>query len=368
MSRIIDYCIMLFHICFRHVDFPTNLRLIKIGNPDENSHVIITGNYIYTVRRLIKILKGFDCYLLVAKSSGSNVWCAAGMGEFSEHDIVDIINFSGISNIVKHRTLILQPAAAVGVDTKIVREKTGWNVKWAPYHFIYLPKYLRNNTKKTKEMYKMPFPLRDRIEMAIGTATMTSLTPLFISFFWMRELFLGITAMIVVVTLFNFVCYPLLPREKYFRKSLLAFGFLAAGLAGWGYYNLWGLTEYIQWEIILAGVMFISCADMCGSTTLVKTTVSHWMKSGNYESLFEPIVNPNECIGCRVCIEVCPKGVYEVNNKKVFAKYSKECCECLACIKQCSRNAIYNKNIGRYKHDIKSILNLDELMNRRINF
>lgn len=369
MRKILDFFIMLFHMCFRHIDFPTNLGLIKIGNPNENSPVLVSGNYIYTVKRLISLLKGFDCYLLVAKSSGSNVWCAAGMGEFSEHDVVDIINFTGIDNIVTHRNLILAPTAAVGVDTKVVKEKTGWNIKWGPYHYTYLPQYLRNNFKKTKEMYKMPFPLRDRLEMALGTATMTALTPLFLSIFWMRDFFLKVSALIFIITMFNFIFYPFFPREKYFRRSLLALGILGSAMAGIGYYREWEIVTYLKWEAILAAIMFISCADMCGSTTLVKTTVVHWLTNGNYDSLFEPIVNPNECLGCRRCIDVCPKEVYVVGpDKKATAQNSKECCECLACMKQCHKNAIYNKNVGVYKNDIRSIQNLDELMARKINF
>jgi NAD-dependent dihydropyrimidine dehydrogenase PreA subunit len=369
LKKMLDSLVLFFHMLFRHVDFPTELGLIKIGNPNENSPVIVSGNYIYSVKRLQQILKGFDCYLLVAKSSGSNIWCAAGMGEFSECDIVDIINFTGISDLVSHRNLIVCPTAAVGVDTKIIKAKTGWNVKWSPYHFMYLPEYLKNNLQKTKAMYQMPFPLRDRVEMALGTATMTSLTPLMIALFWQPKFFLSLVLLIFIVTLFNFIAYPILPKEKHFIRSLVVFLIFTAVNFGVWTLQAGSLSELLLWELITAAVVFISCSDMCGSTAVVKTTISHWLKKGDYESLFKPVVNPNRCIGCRKCIEVCPKDVYAVDsNKKVSAVKPDECFECLACVKQCDREAIYNQCPGRYKKDIRSIPKLDELMNRSVDF
>jgi NAD-dependent dihydropyrimidine dehydrogenase PreA subunit len=369
VKKLVDSLVMFFHMLFRHVDFPTELGLIKIGNPDQNSPVLISGNYIYTVKRLQQILKGFDCYLLVAKSSGSNIWCAAGMGEFSEYDIVDIINFTGISDLVSHRNLIVCPTAAVGVDTKVIKAKTGWKVKWSPYHFRYLPEYLKNNLRKTKEMYQMPFTLRDRIEMALGTATMTSLTPLLIAPFWQTKFLLNLVGLIFAVTVFNFIAYPILPQEKNFIRSLAVFLIFTAVNFGAWLFQSGTIPELLLWELITAAVVFVSCSDMCGSTAVVKTTINHWIKSGNYQSLFKPVVNPDKCIGCRKCIEVCPKDVYMVNSsQKVAAAKPDECFECLACVKQCDQEAIYNQNPGQYKKDIRSIPGLDELMNRTIDF
>lgn len=370
MRQIIDFFIMLFHMLFRHMDFPTKLRLIKIGNPDENSPVLMTGNYIYTVKRLIKILKGFDCYLLVAKSSGSNVWCAAGMGEFSEHDVVDSISFTKISDLVGHRNLILPPAASVGIDAKTVQEKTGWKIKWGPYHFKYLREYLQNGSIKSKKMYDIIFPLRDRIEMALGAAMMTSFPTLLVSIFWMGRFFLLVSAAIFFITLFNFVFFPLFPKEKFFRRSITLLLFCLFVMIGIGVSLQWSLINYFIWGIVIFGIVFISCGDMCGSTTLLKTTVAHWLKKGDYQSLFQPIVCPALCVGCKRCVEVCPKRVYESSKDKktVVATAKESCFECLACIKQCPKDAIYNENGRVYKKDIRSIQNLDELMIRPINF
>lgn len=53
--------------------FPCRPGLVKIGNPDRNSPIFLTGNYHLTVERVKRVLKGIDCYLLIANSRGINV-------------------------------------------------------------------------------------------------------------------------------------------------------------------------------------------------------------------------------------------------------------------------------------------------------
>src|SRR5437868_4598237 len=101
MRKIREFLWELFHIFFRHYNFPCELGLIRVGNPDAKSPVFLSGNYTLVVRRLLRVLKGTDCYLLVANARGSNVWCAAGMNEFSEFDVVDAINVADLGRLVK---------------------------------------------------------------------------------------------------------------------------------------------------------------------------------------------------------------------------------------------------------------------------
>ena len=57
--------------------------LVQIGNPDRDSPVLVTCNFYITVRRMMRLLRGLDLWLLVADSKGVNVWCAAGAEEFN---------------------------------------------------------------------------------------------------------------------------------------------------------------------------------------------------------------------------------------------------------------------------------------------
>jgi len=49
----------------------------------------------------------------------------------------------------------------------------------------------------------------------------------------------------------------------------------------------------------------------------------------------------DKCSGCAMCINVCPHGVFALNNGKAEIVYRDKCMECGACAKNCSFNAIY---------------------------
>lgn len=69
----------------------TQPGLRPVGNPGADAPVLVTGNYHLTVQRLERVLRGHDVWLLVANSRGINVWCAAGGGHFTHHDIIAAI-------------------------------------------------------------------------------------------------------------------------------------------------------------------------------------------------------------------------------------------------------------------------------------
>jgi len=49
---------------------------------------------------------------------------------------------------------------------------------------------------------------------------------------------------------------------------------------------------------------------------------------------------PEKCTGCGICIDVCPRGVYEMKNKKASITDKDLCIECGACKKNCEYGAI----------------------------
>lgn len=49
----------------------------------------------------------------------------------------------------------------------------------------------------------------------------------------------------------------------------------------------------------------------------------------------------NKCIGCGICIDVCPHEVFELADKgKVSIKDKDSCMECGACALNCPVNAV----------------------------
>jgi NAD-dependent dihydropyrimidine dehydrogenase PreA subunit len=355
----------LFHIFFRHYNFPCQLGLIRVGNPDESSPVFLSGNYTLTVRRVLRKLAGTDCYLLVANSRGSNVWCAVGMNEFSEYDVVDAINVSQLATLVKHRRIIAPVYAAPGIDLKVVKRETGFNIHWGPTHLDDLPRYIANGFRRTHDMFKVKFGLQDRLEQALSTSLAYTLT-IGIGLLFFPAFFAGVIALIVAVYLFGFCFYPILPEERRWRRTATIGLLFTAALAAFGLWRGWTAGQFVLWEAVLLAVVALMAMDACGSSPLHKTTIKHWLTHGDYKSLFNPVIDPKLCVNCMQCVIVCPRDVFAARRgevKTVVAVKPDECEECLACVKQCPTDAIFNRS-GQWKGDVKSIPNLEFLVTR----
>ena len=64
-----------------------------------------------------------------------------------------------------------------------------------------------------------------------------------------------------------------------------------------------------------------------------------------------------KCTGCMRCIEVCPRGVFACDDKKVKITDTDLCIECGACIKNCDFSAIsVNAGVGCAQAIINGLL------------
>lgn len=58
-------------------------------------------------------------------------------------------------------------------------------------------------------------------------------------------------------------------------------------------------------------------------------------------------LSAEKCTGCGRCSEVCPHGVFSVNEKKARIEDKDRCMECGACAKNCPAGAIaVNAGVG----------------------
>ena len=50
--------------------------------------------------------------------------------------------------------------------------------------------------------------------------------------------------------------------------------------------------------------------------------------------------HPADCIGCGLCVDVCPHAVFRMNGRLAKLDHPQDCMECGACQVNCPTNAI----------------------------
>ena len=51
-------------------------------------------------------------------------------------------------------------------------------------------------------------------------------------------------------------------------------------------------------------------------------------------------LDPDKCIGCGMCVAVCPHGVFDLDHNKAKIIARDMCMECGACAKNCPASAV----------------------------
>lgn len=137
--------------------------LYAIGNPSENDFVLVTANYTFSFDMLRRELSGLNLWILVLDTQGVNVWCAAGKGTFGTTELINRLNSTNLSKIVKHRVLILPQLGAPGVSAHEVQKETGFRVIYGPVRAGDLPDFLKAGLQATPQMREVTFSLRERL-------------------------------------------------------------------------------------------------------------------------------------------------------------------------------------------------------------
>ena len=66
----------------------------------------------------------------------------------------------------------------------------------------------------------------------------------------------------------------------------------------------------------------------------------------------------DKCTGCGRCVEVCPRGVFEMQDKRASVTDKDLCMECGACAKNCEFGALaVNSGVGCAAAIINSLIN-----------
>jgi acetyl-CoA decarbonylase/synthase complex subunit gamma len=118
--------------------------IFEIGNPDENSPVLVTTNFALTYFIVSGEVESsrIPSWLLIKDSEGLSVMTAWAAGKFSGDDVGMFIKKSGIMDKVKHQDLII-PGYAAAIAGDVEEELPGWNIIVGPREAAHLPGFLK---------------------------------------------------------------------------------------------------------------------------------------------------------------------------------------------------------------------------------
>jgi len=324
----------------RMLPHATRPGLRAVGTPGPDAPVLVTGNFTLTVDRLRRVLAGRDAWVLVANSRGINVWCAAGGGHLTHHDVIAVLRASQVDERVAHRELILPQLAATGVERRRIEDATGWKTRWGPARMEDLPEFLDRGARVLRRHRIVRFPLWERGEMASIWAlplAAIALPVLGLSFGW--SFGVVATSIVVLAVLGIFAAIPWIPVIGH-RRWLTLGGAAALGTAvGAGILAMLGQIDGPH-VVELAGTCVVSMAIL--SIDLTGTTP--WYPSGinSFENQFDIELVSDRCTGAAECVQVCPRDVLAMNGprRKVEIVRPDDCIRCGACIVQCPEDAL----------------------------
>jgi len=252
--------------------------LYAVGHPTPDSPVLVTGNFDLTVRRLVKAIDGeIDAWVLVADSSGINVWCAAGGGFFTADSVIAAVKSSHLDQVVDHHALILPQLCANGVDGWRIRDETGWGVHWGPVRAEDIPAYLNAKRKKSDEMRWVRFPVQDRLEMVTVTLGFYGLLILLpVLLFW-RSMFWPITYSLITISLFYAIVHPWLPGRDGLYKSIPLTMIVLVGLLIYtSFFHPMPGNQLFNWMVGLTGLSVFVGAELQGMSPLMRGEQANW--------------------------------------------------------------------------------------------
>lgn len=118
--------------------------IYEIGNPDENSPVLVTTNFALTYFIVTGEIEGsrVPSWLLVKDSEGLSVMTAWAAGKFSGDDVGIFVKKSGIMDKVKRKELII-PGYAAAIAGDVEEELPGWTITVGPRDAAHIPAFLK---------------------------------------------------------------------------------------------------------------------------------------------------------------------------------------------------------------------------------
>lgn len=123
----------------------TKEGIYEIGNPNENSPVLVTSNFSLTYFIVTGEVENskMPAYVLVKDTEGLSVMTAWAAGKFVADTIAPFIKKCGIVEKVKHHKLII-PGYIASESGALEEELAGWKIEVGPREATLIPAFLKN--------------------------------------------------------------------------------------------------------------------------------------------------------------------------------------------------------------------------------
>ncbi|MDO9565689.1 MAG: acetyl-CoA decarbonylase/synthase complex subunit gamma [Candidatus Desulfaltia sp.] len=119
-------------------------KIYEIGAVNENSPVLITGNFSLTYFIVSGEVEAshVPAYLLIKDTEGLSVLTAWAAGKFGADTIALFVKKSGIEEKIKHRRLVI-PGYLAAISGELEEELPDWEILIGPREASHLPAYLK---------------------------------------------------------------------------------------------------------------------------------------------------------------------------------------------------------------------------------
>ncbi len=271
------------------MDYKVDPGLYALGDPNEQSPVLVTANYKMSFDKLREAFPDRDAWILVLDTRGINVWCAAGKGTFGTSELVDRIGSSGLPRVSSHRELILPQLAGPGVSAHLVKKLSDFKVIYGPIRALDLPAFLDAGFKATPEMRLKTFTIWERaalIPVELVGALKAALVTMSVFFltdslwrtgrFWPNALnhglysILAISMAILAGAVLTPLLLPWIPGRPFSLKGLISGVLVALAFMAfrWSSWNTWaGRLEMAAWFLIIPAISAYLAMNFTGSST-----------------------------------------------------------------------------------------------------
>ena len=119
--------------------------IYEIGEPDENSPVLVTTNFALTYFIVCGEIEGskVPSWLLIKDTEGLSVLTAWSAGKFAGDDVGMFVKKCGIMDKVKHTELVI-PGYAAAIAGDVEEELPGWTITVGPREAAHIPAFLKS--------------------------------------------------------------------------------------------------------------------------------------------------------------------------------------------------------------------------------